>query len=77
MIERLRNIQLNLFQTMAITGVVLSLASQIGLLVMDKQVNNFWLVYAIWTTVFALSSFIKVGDDHDHHHGHDHDHDHF
>ena len=75
MLERLRNLQLNLFQSLALSGIVLSVASQLGLLIMDKQVDRFWLVYAIWMAVFALSSFIKVDGDHDH--GHDHDHDHF
>ena len=73
MLERLRNLQLNLFQSLALSGIVLSVASQLGLLIMDKQVDRFWLVYAIWMAVFALSSFIKVDGDHEH----DHDHDHF
>ena len=77
MIERLRNLQLNMFQSIAISGIILSIASQLGLLIMDKQVDKFWLVYAIWISVFTLSSFIKMNDDHSHDHAHDHDHDHF
>jgi hypothetical protein len=71
MLEKIKNLQLNIFQNLAIVGLVASSASQVGLMVMHKQVDSFWAVYVVWLTVLILSTLIKVDiPDHDHHHNH-------
>jgi hypothetical protein len=73
MLEKLKNLQLNIFQNLAIVGLLASSVSHLGLMVMQKQVQSFWAVYVVWLTVLTLSTLIKVDmPDHDHdHHNHD------
>jgi hypothetical protein len=77
-IERILRLEFNFFQTIAATGVAVSLAADIGLRLMGKHMPNFWALYVVWAAVFIGATFIPVADvdDHHHHHGHDHDHDH-
>jgi hypothetical protein len=69
MLEKLKNLEINLFQNIALTGIALSIMAQVGLLLMGKQVNSFWYVYVVWGVVLVLSSVIKAPS-HDHHHDH-------
>jgi hypothetical protein len=71
--------KLNTFQSIAVAGVCTSVASQIGLLLMGKEVANFIYVYPVWVGVFLLGTFVKMNSKsggHHHHHHHDHDHSH-
>jgi hypothetical protein len=66
MFDKLKNIQLNLFQHMAVLGFVFSAASQVGLRIAHKQIDSFWAVYIVWAVVLILASVIKIDmpDDH-------------
>jgi|GEM_PF-6812884 len=79
MLEKIRNLQLNIFQNLALVGLVASSACHFGLRIMNKQVDSFWAVYVIWLTVLILSTLIKIDvphHEHDHDHEHEHNHDH-
>lgn len=67
-IDKFKGIEINFFQTIALTGIVTSLVANAGLLLAEKSVNQFWMVYLVWVMVFIASSFIKAEDPHDHHH---------
>lgn len=63
---------LNFFQTIAVTGLCTTAAAQIGLMLIDKQVENFWMLYPSFAAMFLLGSVIKYFhldqvDDHHHH----------
>lgn len=71
MLDKLKNLELNIFQTLAVTGLIVSLVSHVGLTLMQKEVDRFWAVYIVWLTVLTLSTLIRVeGADHDNHHEH-------
>jgi hypothetical protein len=73
MLEKLKNLQLNIFQNLALVGLVASSASHVGLALMHKQVDSFWAVYVVWAGVLILSTLIRIDvPHHDHHHDHDH-----
>jgi hypothetical protein len=67
--------KLNTIQSIAVAGVISSAASQLGLYLLDKQVDNFIYVYPIWVAIFLLGTAIRIyrGGVVEHHH-HDHDH---
>ncbi len=69
MLEKLKNLEINLFQNIALTGIALSLMAQLGLLLMHKEVQSFWYVYIVWFIVLIVSSFVRIPE-HDHHHDH-------
>jgi len=71
MFERIRNFEFNFFQSISLTGLVVSIFAQTGLFLLEKKVEHFWWVYIIWVVVFVVSSFFPASDPHDHHH-HDH-----
>jgi hypothetical protein len=71
MLDKLKNLHLNIFQNLALVGLVASAGSQVGLLLMDKKVDTFWAVYVIWAGVLIASTFIRIDmPDHDHDHEH-------
>jgi hypothetical protein len=66
-------IELNFFQTIAFTGLIVSLLAQGGLKMIEKQVNNFEYLYIIWVVVFLIGTGIKFyyrNSDEAHHHHH-------
>lgn len=72
---------LNTIQTIALTGVITSLCSQLGLSIAEKTVEGFWKLYPVWAGVFLIGSLIRIfykGELDDHHHAHEghagHDH---
>lgn len=79
---------LNFFQNIAATGVVVSMVAQVGLYLMEKNVRHFEAVYLVWVLVFLFGTAIrytKWGTDlheqmnhapHHHHDEDDHDHAH-
>ncbi|WMJ71575.1 hypothetical protein RCC89_00090 [Cytophagaceae bacterium ABcell3] len=60
---------LNLFQTLAMLGIIFSIAAQFILSLINKHVDNFWAVYPTWIFVFIFGTIVKkyVKPD-DHHH---------
>ncbi len=68
MFEKLKNLELNIFQTLALTGLIVSTFSHVGLTLMDKQVDRFWAVYVVWLAVLTLSTLIRSEGDDEHHH---------
>jgi hypothetical protein len=69
----MKTIELNFFQTIAFTGLIVSFLAQGGLKVIEKQVNNFEYLYIIWVVVFMIGSGIKFyyrNSDEAHHHHH-------
>ncbi|MFN6944344.1 MAG: hypothetical protein ACK4ND_05315 [Cytophagaceae bacterium] len=60
---------LNLFQTLALLGIVFSLVAHGILIFLEKAIDNYWAVYPTWVLVFIFGTIIKkfVGPD-DHHH---------
>lgn len=74
----MKNLELNLIQSIAFTGIIVSLASQLGLFIIEKHVERFWAVYPVWVVVFIIGSLLrKYGStDHNHHHASDHEHNH-
>jgi hypothetical protein len=68
---------LNTMQMLAVTGIIISLFAQLILLLVGKEVHNFWAVYPTWVGVFGIGSLFKhFGPAAHHHHGDDHHHDH-
>jgi len=57
------------FQTISIFGIIFSAAAQITLMLLDKQVNNFWFLYPTWVFIFFVGWLLqKYGKTEDHHH---------
>jgi L-asparagine transporter-like permease len=61
---------MNIFQTLAVVGLIFSVAVNIALIVIDKYVNLYWAVYPFWICVFIFGYFMhkyrKDSDDHHH-----------
>ncbi len=76
----MKNLHLTLIQTIAVTGLVVSGAAEIGMYFTHKTVPNFWMLYPIWAGVFIVGTLIRVygspDDHHHHHHHHAEDHSH-
>jgi hypothetical protein len=63
--------KLNAFQVIAIFGIIFSLAAQLVLLIIKKEVQNFVYLYPTWVLVFIggylINPYLSKHDDH-----HDH-----
>jgi hypothetical protein len=61
---------MNIFQTLAVVGLIFSAVVNIALIVIDKYVNLYWAVYPFWICVFIfgyiLHRYRKNDDDHHH-----------
>lgn len=69
----MKNIQLNMLQTLSVTGIIVSFVAQFGLQVIEKQVDTFWAVYPTWIFVFAVGTMFRFfrNDEEDlHEHSH-------
>jgi hypothetical protein len=67
----MKSIELNALQTISITGVIVCLLAQLGLYLIDKNVDSFWAVYPTWVVVFAAGTILRYLSSHsddDHHH---------
>jgi len=66
--------QMNSYQFVAATGLVMSLVAHLILALLGKTVANFGALYICWLVFFAAGAVAnytsKPGDDHDHHHHH-------
>jgi hypothetical protein len=65
----------NIWQTLAVTGIVVSGMSQAGLHFMERTVDNFTNLYYVWFLVFAGGTLLKYyyfknGIEPGHHHHH-------
>ena len=62
---------MNILQSLALVGLIFSIAVNIALIVIDKHVNLYWAVYPFWISVFIFGYFMhrfNKGDDDHHHH---------
>jgi hypothetical protein len=61
---------LNLFQSLAVVGLIFSVIVHVILLIIDKKVSTIWALYPTWIFVFIFGYIIKIthkgGDDHHH-----------
>ncbi len=65
--------EMNSYQFVALTGLVMTLVANIILLLIGKTVQNFEALYLCWAVFFTLgtiANFNSNPDDHDHHHHH-------
>ncbi|MBB6610742.1 hypothetical protein H7F15_06810 [Pontibacter sp. Tf4] len=65
--------QMNSYQFVAATGLVMTLVAHLILAIVGKTVDNFVALYICWAVFFTLgtiANFNSSPDDHDHHHHH-------
>lgn len=65
--------EMNSYQFVAATGLVMTVVANLILLFLAKTVDNFNALYICWVVFFALgtvANFNSKPDDHDHHHHH-------
>ncbi|MFL5727893.1 MAG: hypothetical protein ACJ75J_00280 [Cytophagaceae bacterium] len=62
---------MNIFQSLAIVGLIFSVAVHGILTLIDKHVNLYWAVYPFWICVYIFgylfNRYRKNSDDHHHH----------
>ena len=68
LIDKLRALPLNIFQTLSLMGLLVSGVAQVIMALMDKHVERFWAVYVVWGAVLVLGTLI--GSTGGHHHEH-------
>lgn len=56
----MKTIELNFFQTIAFTGLIVTLLSQGGLMMLEKHVEHFGRLYIVWLVVFMLGTALKL-----------------
>jgi L-asparagine transporter-like permease len=61
---------MNIFQSLALVGLIFSIVVNIALVVIDKHVNLYWAVYPFWIFVFIFGYLLHKyrKEDEDHHH---------
>ncbi|PRY11211.1 hypothetical protein CLV24_1116 [Pontibacter ummariensis] len=65
--------EMNSYQFVAATGLVMTLVAHLIMLVINKTVHNFEALYICWAVFFSLgavANFNSNPGDHDHHHHH-------
>ena len=71
LIDKLRALPLNIFQSLSLMGLLVSGIAQVIMALMDKHVERFWAVYVVWGAVLVLGTLIGgTGGGHDHPHDH-------
>lgn len=56
-------------QIISIFGLIFSAIAQVVLFLVDKQVDNYWMLYPTWIGIFIFGWILKrTGKGHDHHH---------
>jgi hypothetical protein len=64
--------EMNSFQVIAVTGLIMTSLAHLVLLVVDKEIPSFELLYACWLALYVIgllrNLYAKPNDDHDHHH---------
>jgi len=57
-------------QTISVFGIIFSAASQLILWLIDKHIDNIWMLYPTWICIFIIGWLIKKfykGESHHHH----------
>ena len=49
----------NIWQNISATGLIVSALAQIGLLIAERNVDNFTNLYWVWLFVFAAGTLLK------------------
>ena len=65
--------EMNSYQFVAATGLVMTLLAHIILAFIGKSIDNFTALYICWAVFFTLGTIINLTsnpNDHDHHHHH-------
>ncbi|MDX5421953.1 MAG: hypothetical protein LPK07_03305 [Hymenobacteraceae bacterium] len=65
--------EMNSYQFVAATGLVMTLVAHVIMLIIGKSMENFEALYLCWTAFFsagAVANFNSKPEDHDHHHHH-------
>ncbi len=65
--------EMNSYQFVASTGLVMTLLANLILALIGKSVANFWALYVCWIVFFVLGTVVNYTskpNDHDHHHHH-------
>ena len=64
--------EMNSFQVIAVTGLIMTGLAHLVLLVVNKEIPSFELLYACWLALYVIgllrNLYAKPHDDHDHHH---------
>ncbi|HEY4650472.1 MAG TPA: hypothetical protein VIG72_03615 [Pontibacter sp.] len=63
--------EMNSYQFVAATGLVMTLLAHLILALIGKNINNFWALYVCWVVFFTLGTIANLNsnpDNHDHHH---------
>lgn len=63
--------EMNSYQFVAATGLVMTLVANIIMLLIGKSMHNFEALYLCWVVFFGLGTIVNFNsnpDDHDHHH---------
>ena len=65
--------EMNSYQFVATTGLVMTLLAHLILALIGKSVNNFSALYICWVVFFTFGTIVNFRSnpyDHDHHHHH-------
>lgn len=65
--------EMNSYQFVAATGLVMTLVANIIMLLIGKTMNNFEALYLCWVVLFSIGTIVNYNsnpEDHDHHHHH-------
>lgn len=64
--------EMNSYQFLALTGLVMTLLAHLILLLVHKKIANFQALYVVWLVSFSLGTIAnlrsKPGQEHHHHH---------
>lgn len=63
--------EMNSYQFVAATGLVMTLVANIIMLLIGKTMHNFEALYLCWAVFFGVGTIVNYNsnpDDHDHHH---------
>jgi hypothetical protein len=70
----IRKYNFNTIQMLALTGIIMSAVAHLALLLVGRNIPNFWIIYPTWLGVFALGMLIKIFGNAAHEQPHDHGH---
>jgi hypothetical protein len=63
--------EMNSYQFVAVTGLIMTFIAHMILWFIDKAINNFEALYLCWIVFFALGTIVNYNskpNDHGHHH---------
>jgi hypothetical protein len=65
--------EMNSYQFVAVTGLVMTILAHIILLIIGKSIDNFTALYICWLIFFSIGTYINFNsnsENNDHHHHH-------